>query len=66
MAKRIVGRRRADARSFPASSERIRALEAQIEQNTHELELQFHRIAQIQAELDMLKKVWLKRKSKRL
>jgi predicted transposase YdaD len=62
MAKRAVGRRKAGTGSSSASA-RLRALEAQVEQNRRELELQFRRIAQMQGELDYVKQAWSRMKS---
>jgi hypothetical protein len=61
MAKRPARRRKASGDSSSGSSKRVRALEARVEENTSDLQLQFRRIAQIQAELDTLKQEWRKR-----
>ena len=59
MAKRAAGGRTATSRrATVTTAARLRALESQVEQNRRELELQFHRISQIQAELDRVKQAW--------
>ena len=62
MAKRAAGRRKAGNGSSSPSTRRLRALEAQVEENRRELDLQFRRIAQIQAELDTVKQAWTRMK----
>jgi predicted transposase YdaD len=59
MAKRAAGRRQAGTGSLSAST-RLHALEVQVEENRRDLELQFRRIAQMQAELDFVKQAWAK------
>jgi hypothetical protein len=62
MSKRSAGRRKAGNGLSSASTARLRSVEAEVEQNRRDLDLQFRRIAQIQAELDTIKRAWLKMK----
>jgi hypothetical protein len=54
VAKRSPGRKA--ARPTRASSGAVRELQRTVEQHTEDLNLQFRRIAQIQADLDVVKK----------
>jgi hypothetical protein len=57
MAKRLTRRPSARA-SWHISPARFRELEQAVERNTADLALQLRRIAQMQAELDTVKKAW--------
>ena len=60
MAKRPPRRKRAAAPRVSAN--RFRELERTVAQNQADLALQFRRIAQIQAELDGIKRAWTQMK----
>jgi hypothetical protein len=60
MAKRAPGRKEPAAGLSSRTDARLRAIEAQVEENRRDLELQFRRIAQIQVELDTVKQAWIK------
>ena len=63
MAKRQRQRlRRVGPASERVTLKQFRALEAIVTANQRELSLQFKRIAQIQAELDAVKRAWVKMK----
>jgi hypothetical protein len=60
--------KRATRRSKTAngkSSERLRLIEQQLEDNRRDLDLQFRRIAQMQVELDNVKQAWVRMKTPR-
>jgi hypothetical protein len=62
MAKHAAGRRKASNGSSSLSAARLRSLETEMEQNRRDLALQFRRIAQIQVDIDTIKRAVLKMK----
>ena len=60
MPRSAARNRKAATRPSSTVIARLRALESQVEQNRRELELQFRRMSQMQAELDHMKEAWAK------